>query len=55
MFDENLAHISTWLYQTEIRLDEMEKKPAAEKERMTKVKAHTQTHFISVICLLGET
>ncbi|XP_051736087.1 utrophin isoform X2 [Ctenopharyngodon idella] len=36
MFDENLAHISTWLYQTEIRLDEMEKKPAAEKERMTK-------------------
>ncbi|KTG00342.1 hypothetical protein cypCar_00012898, partial [Cyprinus carpio] len=34
MFDENLAHISTWLYQTEIRLDEMEKMPAAEKERM---------------------
>uniref|UniRef100_A0A8C1QGG0 Utrophin n=1 Tax=Cyprinus carpio TaxID=7962 RepID=A0A8C1QGG0_CYPCA len=29
MFDENLAHISTWLYQTEIRLDEMEKMPAA--------------------------
>uniref|UniRef100_A0A673JJB1 Utrophin-like n=1 Tax=Sinocyclocheilus rhinocerous TaxID=307959 RepID=A0A673JJB1_9TELE len=28
MFDENLAHISTWLYQTEIRLDEMEKMPA---------------------------
>jgi len=43
MFDENLAHISTWLYQTEIRLDEMEKKPAAEKERMTKVKTHTHT------------
>uniref|UniRef100_A0A671MXB8 Utrophin-like n=1 Tax=Sinocyclocheilus anshuiensis TaxID=1608454 RepID=A0A671MXB8_9TELE len=34
MFDENLAHISTWLYQTEIRLDEMEKMPSAEKERM---------------------
>uniref|UniRef100_A0A673JTT1 Utrophin-like n=1 Tax=Sinocyclocheilus rhinocerous TaxID=307959 RepID=A0A673JTT1_9TELE len=34
MFDENLAHISTWLYQTEIRLDEMEKMPAAEKEKM---------------------
>uniref|UniRef100_A0A671MZL2 Utrophin-like n=1 Tax=Sinocyclocheilus anshuiensis TaxID=1608454 RepID=A0A671MZL2_9TELE len=29
MFDENLAHISTWLYQTEIRLDEMEKMPSA--------------------------
>ncbi|XP_058618768.1 dystrophin-like isoform X3 [Onychostoma macrolepis] len=36
MFDENLAHISTWLYQTEIRLDEMEKMPAAERERMMK-------------------
>ncbi|RXN07752.1 utrophin-like isoform X1 [Labeo rohita] len=36
MFDENLAHISTWLYQTEIRLDEMEKMPAAEKEKMMK-------------------
>ncbi|XP_073730912.1 utrophin isoform X3 [Misgurnus anguillicaudatus] len=36
MFDENLAHISTWLYQTEIRLDEMEKMSAAERERMMK-------------------
>ncbi|XP_051515681.1 utrophin-like isoform X3 [Myxocyprinus asiaticus] len=36
MFDENLAHISTWLYQTEIRLDEMEKMPAAERDRMLK-------------------
>ncbi|XP_026097283.1 dystrophin isoform X2 [Carassius auratus] len=36
VFDENLAHISTWLYQTEIRLDEMEKMPAVEKERMMK-------------------
>ncbi|KAI7793926.1 putative utrophin [Triplophysa rosa] len=36
MFDENLAHITTWLYQTEIRLDEMEKMPAAERERMIK-------------------
>ncbi|XP_073795720.1 utrophin isoform X5 [Danio rerio] len=34
MFDENLAHISTWLYQTEIRLDEMEKKPAADRQRI---------------------
>ncbi|XP_051517186.1 dystrophin-like [Myxocyprinus asiaticus] len=36
MFDENLAHISTWLYQTEIRLDEMEKMPTAERDRMMK-------------------
>lgn len=50
MFDENLAHISTWLYQTEIRLDEMEKMPAAEKERMMKVKTHTQTWlFVSFV------
>lgn len=37
MFDENLAHISTWLYQTEIRLDETEKLPTAERERVVKV------------------
>ncbi|XP_066527919.1 utrophin-like isoform X3 [Hoplias malabaricus] len=36
MFDENLAHISTWLYQTEIRLDEMEKLPAVEREAVVK-------------------
>ncbi|XP_053338740.1 utrophin-like isoform X2 [Clarias gariepinus] len=36
MFDENLAHISTWLYQTEIRLDETEKLPPAERERVVK-------------------
>ncbi|KAI5096115.1 utrophin [Silurus meridionalis] len=36
MFDENLAHISTWLYQTEIRLDETEKLPTAERERVVK-------------------
>ncbi|XP_062871249.1 utrophin-like isoform X3 [Trichomycterus rosablanca] len=36
MFDENLAHISTWLYQTEIHLDETEKLPTAERERVVK-------------------
>ncbi|XP_076840282.1 LOW QUALITY PROTEIN: utrophin [Brachyhypopomus gauderio] len=36
MFDEHLAHISTWLYQTEIHLDETEKLPAAERERVVK-------------------
>uniref|UniRef100_W5NH22 Utrophin n=1 Tax=Lepisosteus oculatus TaxID=7918 RepID=W5NH22_LEPOC len=36
IFDENLAHISTWLYQTEIRLDETEKLPANEKEKIVK-------------------
>lgn len=49
MFDENLAHISTWLYQTEIRLDEMEKMPAAEKERMMKV-----TRTPTDLCLFSE-
>ncbi|XP_031437852.1 utrophin isoform X1 [Clupea harengus] len=32
-FDENLAHISTWLYQTQIHMDEVEKMPPAQKER----------------------
>ncbi|XP_060793676.1 utrophin isoform X3 [Neoarius graeffei] len=36
IFDENLAHISTWLYQTEIRLDETEKLPTAEREKVVK-------------------
>ncbi|KAL2082234.1 hypothetical protein ACEWY4_022052 [Coilia grayii] len=32
-FDEKLAHISTWLYQTQIRLDEAEKLPPPQRER----------------------
>ncbi|XP_066556846.1 utrophin isoform X3 [Amia ocellicauda] len=36
IFDENLAHISTWLYQTEIHLDETEKLPANDKEEVIK-------------------
>ncbi|XP_076128623.1 utrophin isoform X2 [Alosa pseudoharengus] len=32
-FDEKLAHISTWLYQTQIRLDEAERLPPAHRER----------------------
>uniref|UniRef100_A0A670YZV5 Utrophin n=1 Tax=Pseudonaja textilis TaxID=8673 RepID=A0A670YZV5_PSETE len=32
IFDENVAHISTWLYQAEALLDEIEKKPANKKE-----------------------
>lgn len=38
IFDENLAHISTWLYQTEIHLDETEKLPANEKEEVVQVR-----------------
>ncbi|XP_047429770.1 dystrophin isoform X4 [Mugil cephalus] len=36
IFDENLAHISTWLYQTQIHLDEAERLPPAEKEKVVK-------------------
>ncbi|XP_064412021.1 dystrophin isoform X2 [Latimeria chalumnae] len=36
IFDENVAHISTWLYQAEILLDEAEKKPANEREDVIK-------------------
>ncbi|XP_056150942.1 dystrophin isoform X3 [Lampris incognitus] len=36
IFDENLAHISTWLYQTQIHLDEAERLAPAERERVVK-------------------
>ncbi|XP_039916052.1 utrophin isoform X4 [Hirundo rustica] len=36
IFDENVAHISTWLYQAEALLDEIEKKPASQKEETVK-------------------
>ncbi|KAL0967779.1 hypothetical protein UPYG_G00256790 [Umbra pygmaea] len=36
IFDENLAHISTWLYQTQIHLDETERRPTAEREGVVK-------------------
>uniref|UniRef100_A0A8C8VJ87 Utrophin n=1 Tax=Pelusios castaneus TaxID=367368 RepID=A0A8C8VJ87_9SAUR len=36
IFDENVAHISTWLYQAEALLDESEKKPASKKEETVK-------------------
>nr|XP_033791495.1 utrophin isoform X2 [Geotrypetes seraphini] len=32
IFDENVAHISTWLYQAEALLDEIQKKSASKKE-----------------------
>ncbi|XP_024863232.1 utrophin isoform X2 [Kryptolebias marmoratus] len=36
ILDENLAHISTWLYQTQIHLDEAERLPPAEREKVLK-------------------
>lgn len=36
IFDENVAHISTWLYQAEALLDEIEKKPVVKKEETVK-------------------
>nr|XP_046228897.1 dystrophin isoform X2 [Scatophagus argus] len=36
IFDENLAHISTWLYQTQIHLDEAERLSPAEREQVVK-------------------
>ncbi|XP_041832153.1 utrophin isoform X2 [Melanotaenia boesemani] len=36
IFDENLAHISTWLYQTQIHLDEAERLAPAERENVLK-------------------
>lgn len=40
IFDENVAHISTWLYQAEALLDEIEKKPVIKKEETVKVMFH---------------
>ncbi|KAM6905771.1 utrophin [Lycodopsis pacificus] len=34
IFDENLAHISTWLYQTQIHLDETERLAPTEREKV---------------------
>ncbi|XP_016079391.1 PREDICTED: utrophin [Miniopterus natalensis] len=36
IFDGNVAHISTWLYQAEALLDEIEKKPASKQEEVVK-------------------
>ncbi|KAM9339039.1 utrophin isoform 1-T1 [Symphorus nematophorus] len=36
IFDENLAHISTWLYQTQIHLDEAERLAPTEREKVVK-------------------
>ncbi|XP_070782201.1 utrophin isoform X3 [Enoplosus armatus] len=36
IFDENLAHISTWLYQTQIHLDEAERLAPTERENVVK-------------------
>ncbi|XP_045150513.1 utrophin [Echinops telfairi] len=37
IFDGNVAHLSTWLYQAEALLDEIEKKPANKQEEIVKV------------------
>ncbi|XP_061560376.1 utrophin isoform X3 [Phycodurus eques] len=36
IFDENLAHISTWLYQTQIHLDEAERLEPEERKKVVK-------------------
>ncbi|XP_033847002.1 LOW QUALITY PROTEIN: dystrophin [Periophthalmus magnuspinnatus] len=36
ILDENLAHISTWMYQTQIHLDEAERLEPAEREKVVK-------------------
>ena len=37
IFDENLAHIRTWVYQTQITLDESGKLSSPDRERLLKV------------------
>ncbi|XP_054554137.1 utrophin [Talpa occidentalis] len=47
IFDGNVAHISTWLYQAEALLDEIEKKPASKQEEIVKrlVSELDETHL----------
>lgn len=45
LFDGNVAHISTWLYQAEALLDEIEKKPASKQEEIVKVAKEEQSYF----------
>lgn len=45
IFDGNVAHISTWLSQTEVLLDENEKKPASKQEEIVKVTKEEQAYF----------
>lgn len=49
IFDENLAHISTWLYQTQIHLDEAERLPPTEREKVVKVRPEQSFHCLSYI------
>lgn len=46
IFDENLAHISTWLYQTQIHLDEAERLPLTEREKVVKVRPGQSLHRV---------
>lgn len=45
IFDENLAHISTWLYQTQIHLDEAERLTTPERKNVLKVRQSKSLHF----------
>lgn len=51
IFDENLAHISTWLYQTQIHLDEAERLPLAEREKVVKVRPTAAVDLRTSVCL----
>lgn len=53
MFDGHVAHISTWLYQAEALLDEIETKPASKQEEIVKVVSLTSpTGRSAVLCSL---
>lgn len=43
ILDENLAHISTWLYQTQIHLDEAERLAPSEREKVVTVRQEAFT------------
>lgn len=45
LFDGNVAHISTWIYQAETLLDEIEKKTASKQEEIVKVVKEERSYF----------
>lgn len=49
IFDETVAHISTWLYQAETLLDETEKMPASQQEETVKVSILFFTNMVYTV------
>ena len=54
IFDGNVAHVSTWLYQAEALLDEIEKKPVNKSEETVKVSMPKMAFVIYTVFLRAQ-